>query len=238
MKWYNKENTKRYKEDIVYSPVPGGPVFNEFLKWMPKIATTINREYASIGTLDLNDLIQICNYHLIVAWENFDWSRIDNVHENHKQATVWKYVKKSVTFELRREINLYKDSMRSVRKGDPARKISIKGKTAEDSFLTELFPDFFNEQFFGFVEDVDTSWDTEMQAKGLDHLMREALTLKEKHIVEMVYGIDCEKLSQKEIAKIFHTTVSNIQNIKHRAIKKLKNHDNNIKIIEYYYDNF
>ena len=237
MKWYNKENTKRYKEDIAYSPIPGGPVFNEFLTWMPKLATSINREYASIGTLDLNDLIQICNYHLVVAWNNFDWSRIDNVHENHKQATVWKYVKKSVMFELRREINLYKDSMRTVRKGDPARKISIKGKTSEDSFLTELFPDFFNEQFFGFIEDVDTSWDTEMKAKGLDHLMREVLTIKQKHIVEMAYGIDCEKVTRKEIASIYKTSTGYIADIVARSIDKLKKYKNNTKIIEYYYDN-
>ena len=79
-------------------------------------------------------------------------------------------------------------------------------------------------------------WEIEQLAKGLDYLMREVLSNKERQILEMFYGIDGEKFSQKEIAKIWRTSQKVIQVTKNRSIKKLKEYPDNRKIIEYFYD--
>ena len=235
MKWYNKANTGRYKKQISY-PVnkedKESELIDGLLPWMPKLAIQFNREYASIGILDLNDLIQLANYHLVMGVRALDWSIIDQAEENDRAAVIWKYIKRRCLDGMRQDITYFKDGIRSHRRNGEKRTNS-----AMDNFLTQLFPDFFDDQFHWLIDEAETSnYQIDQLAKGLDHLMRVALTQKEKFILELFYGIDCKPVNQKEIADMHKTTVSNIQNIKHRAISKLKKYHDNRKIIEHYYD--
>ena len=253
MKWYNKENMQRYKFDVSYPTRPIDRVdelIQHFATWTPKIAITFSREYAAIGTLDLNDLVGIANLHMINAVRNFDWEReikvpgikdglikIKDINPKEYGAVVWKYVKKTVILSIRDEINLYKDGMRVYRAGDPGRKMIKKGKSAEEDFVTQLFPDFFNEEYYEILDEAGTSsWDIEQLAIGLEILMDKALSFKEKDILKLFYGIDDIKISQQKIASIYRTSISSIQNIKHRAINKLKDFEDNKNIIQNFYN--
>ena len=253
MKWYNKENMARYKDDVSYSPVKDdreNKMIHLLAAWTPKIAITFSRDYAAVGTLDLNDLIGIANLHMIIAINNFDWDReikvpgikdglvkIKDINPKEHAAVIWKYVKKTIMLSIRDEINLYKDGMRVYRAGDPGRKMVKKGKSAEEDFVTQLFPDFFNEEYYEILDEVGTSsWDIEQLSIGLEILMDKVLSFKEKDILKLFYGIDDNKISQQKIANIYRTSISSIQNIKHRAINKLKDFEDNKNIIQNFYN--
>ena len=222
------------------------PLMHHLLKWVPKIVININREYASAGTLDLNDLIAMGNYHLINAVNNINWHdeikmrtgekvRLSDIPQAEIPAVIWSYVKKSVVLKVINEIDLVKDGVRSVREGDPSRQISIKGETAEQNFITELFPDFFDEQFLLYHDNTDTMWDIIQLGIGLDEAMDRTLNFDESKLVKLFYGIDQEKKSYKELSKIFRKNSTSIRKTKQRAIEKLKNEETR-KIIQLYYD--
>ena len=247
MKWYNKENMQRYKFDVSYPTRPIDRVdelIQHFATWTPKIAITFSREYAAIGTLDLNDLVGIANLHMINAVRNFDWEheirvtgiknawvKVKDIKPEEQAAVMWKYVKKSVTLKLRNEITRFKDPMRTHRVDG-----SKRSNAPMDDFLTQLFPDFFNEEFTGIIDVIDTSsWDIEQLSVGLEVLMDKVLSFKEKDVLKSFYGIDCDKMSQQVLADYYKMSISSIQNLKFHAINKLKDFRDNKNIIENYY---
>lgn len=230
MKWYNKENTRIYKEDLQYSPIEDDLVA-EMLRWVPTIAGSFNREYPSIGILDMNDLIQAGNLHLIQAIKALDWDRINAAHEDERRAMIWSYIKRRVKNGIRKEIDYYKDSMRTHRSDG-----SKRSNAPLDNHLTMLFPDFFEGDYAHIIdEESDSSWDIEQLAMGLDRAMREILSDKERMILEASYGIDCEKVSIKELANVWKMSEIGIKKSKQRAIDKLKNNELTEKYIQIYY---
>ena len=253
MKWYNKENMARYKDDVSYSPVKDDretKMIHLLAAWTPKIAITFSRDYAAVGTLDLNDLIGIANLHMVNAIRNFDWERdikvpgikdglikIKDINPKEHAAVIWKYVKKSILFEIRRDINLHKDGMRVYRAGDPARKIVKKGESAEEDFVTQLFPDFFNENYYEIMDEIGTSsWDIEQLSVGLEILMDEVLNFKEKDILKSFYGIDCDKISQQILADYHHMSYGALRKNVSRSINKLRDVEEGKNIIQKYYE--
>ena len=247
MKWYNKENMARYKFDVSYSPVKDDredKMIHLLAAWTPKIAITFSREYAASGTLDLNDLVGFANLHMVNAVRNFDWEReikvpgvkdayvkIKDINPKEHAAVIWKYVKKSVTLKLRNEITRFKDPMKTTwNNGEKAPNAPM------DDFLTQLFPDFFNEEFTGIIDVIDTSsWEIEQLAIGLEVLMDEVLSFKEKDVLKSFYGIDCDKMSQIVLADYYKTSPKYIQLLVHRTINKLKAFEGKKEIIENYY---
>ena len=247
MKWYNKENMQRYKFDVSYPTQSNDredELIQHFATWTPKIAITFSREYAAIGTLDLNDLVGIANLHMINAVRNFDWEyeihvtgikdawiKVKDIKPEEQAAVMWKYVKKSVMLKLRNEITMYKDPMRTHRvNGDK------RSNAPLDNFLTQLFPDYFNEEYYGIIDTSgDSMWDIEQLAVGLEVLMDEVLSFKEKDVLKSFYGIDCDKMSQQVLADYYKMSISSIQNLKFHAVNKLKEFRDNRNIIENYY---
>ena len=246
MKWYNKENMARYKFDVSYSPVKDDredKMIHLLAAWTPKIAITFSREYAASGTLDLNDLVGIANLHMVNAVRNFDWEReikvpgvkdayvkIKDINPKEYAAVIWKYVKKSVTLKLRNEITRFKDPMRTHRVDG-----SKRSNAPMDDFLTQLFPDFFNEEFTGIIDVIDTSsWEIEQLAVGLEVLMNEVLSFKEKDIIKMSYGIDCDKWSIKKIAEHYRMSEIGVKVSKKKSLMKLIGYEDNKQIIENY----
>ena len=247
MKWYNKENMQRYKFDVSYPTQSNDredELIQHFATWTPKIAITFSREYAAIGTLDLNDLVGIANLHMINAVRNFDWEyeihvtgikdawiKVKDIKPEEQAAVMWKYVKKSVMLKLRNEITMFKDPMRTHRvNGDK------RSNAPLDNFLTQLFPDYFNEEYHGIIDTSgDSMWDIEQLAVGLEVLMDEILSFKEKDIIKMSFGIDCDKWTIKQIAEHYHMSEIGIKVSKKKSITKLIDHKENKQIIENYY---
>ena len=247
MKWYNKENMQRYKFDVSYPTQSNDRVdelIQHFATWTPKIAIAFSRDYAAIGTLDLNDLVGFANLHMVNAVRNFDWEhkikvtgikdawvQIKDIKPEEQSAVIWKYVKKSVMLKLRNEITRFKDPMKTTwNNGEKPQGAPM------DDFLTQLFPDFFNEEYHGIIDTSgDSMWDIEQLAVGLEVLMDEVLSFKEKDVLKSFYGIDCDKMSQQVLAKYYKTSPKYIQLLVHRTISKLKAFKSNKEIIENYY---
>ena len=253
MKWYNKEIMQKYKFDVSYPTQSNDRVdelIQHFATWTPKLAITFSREYAAIGTLDLNDLVGFANLHMIIAVNNFDWEhkikvtgikdawvQIKDIKPEDQAAVIWKYVKKTVLLSIRDEINLHKDGMRIYREGDPGRKMVKKGESAQEDFITQLFPDFFNEEYVNLVDPYEVSaWDIEQLAVGLEVLMDETLSFKEKDILKSFYGIDCDKMSQLVLANYYKMNYGALRKNVSRSIMKLKDLRESKNIIQKYYE--
>lgn len=54
-----------------------------------------------------------------------------------------------------------------------------------------------------------------------EHLL-DLLSLREKLIIKMKYGIDCREMNYRQIAEIFNLSVTRIIQIAYRSIQKLK----------------
>ena len=247
MKWYNKENMQRYKFDVSYPTQSNNredELIQHFATWTPKIAIAFSREYAAIGTLDLNDLVGFANLHMINAVRNFDWEykikvtgikdawvQVKDIKPEEQSAVIWKYVKKSVMLKIRNEITMFKDPMRTHRvNGDK------RSNAPLDNFLTQLFPDYFNEEYHGIIDTSgDSMWDIEQLAVGLEVLMDEVLSFKEKDVLKSFYGIDCDKMNQLVLADYYHMNHGALRKNISRSIKKLKEYQGSKEIIENYY---
>lgn len=232
MKYFDKTISGRHIDELGVRSKIGHDrdmLTKELLKWVPHLASEFNREYASTGVLDLNDLIQIGNLHMLNAIQALDNTDIYDKVEQEFAPTAWAYIKKSVKLKMRNEIDYLKDPMRSHRMNGEKRTNS-----QEDNFLTELFPDFFDEQFLEMTDDV-SSWEIEQLFLGLDILMDKALSFKEKQILTWSYGLDCEKMNQKDIAKYFNMSHGHVRNTVSNSIKKLQEYPENKQIIESFY---
>ena len=221
MKSFSKRTYQTHSKDI--HRLDKKDLFNYYLPWCAKLANQFSRGYRAIGILDLNDLIQEANLSLFNSLERFDYEKVKDVPEPEIPAIMWKYIKKTIILDIRKAILLNKDGIKTVWNNGKSMDSGI------DNSLTELFPssELWSDVFL--IPNETTNWDIERLGFGLDHLMREVLTDKERMIVEMSYGVDNPKLPMKEIAKFFGLSEGNIRKIKSRSIKKLKNFENNKK---------
>ena len=209
------------------------PLMHHLLKWVPKIVININREYASAGTLDLNDLIAMGNYHLINAVDRvrrLNDPPIADLPAQEQAPNVWAYVKKSIMLDVVKDIHYVKDGVRTHMANG-----MLRPDAPEQDFVTQLFPDFFDEQFLLYVDNTDTMWSIIQLGIGLDEAMDEFLTFDEAKLIKLFYGIDQDKLSYKQLSKKFRKNTASIRKMKQRAVEKLKN-DEARQIIQKFYD--
>ena len=234
MKWYNKENMQRYKFDVSYptlSKDKADKLIQHLATWTPKLAIQFSREYAAIGTLDMNDLVQMGNLHMVQAVHALDWSVIKDAHESEQPAIIWSYVKNRIKLGIRKEIDYLKDPMRSHRMNGDKR-----SNAPLDNFLTQLFPDYFNEEYYGIIDTSgDSMWDIEQLAIGLEIAMDNVLNFKEKDILKSFYGIECDKFSIRALSDYYKMSEIGIRKGKDRSILKLKENKETKEIIENYY---
>ena len=89
MKWFSHRGNLNHKADIKLHSTRGH--LESFMPWVSKIANTFNREYASIGCMDIDDLTQAGYVGLIEAWNKVDWEKISE--SNNPDAQLWSFLK-------------------------------------------------------------------------------------------------------------------------------------------------
>ena len=228
MKWNNRRNSLSYLRDI---KVSRGHELDNYYQYVVQIANTFTRNSAAIGILDSSDLIQAGNVGLIEAWSKVDWELIDS--SPNPQGQLWSFLKKRIRFNIRQEIDKYSTFIKI-----PERVLRDHKKklTGVDKILVSIFPKFFDRGLVEFVWD-GSSYQNERLGELLDDIIYNTIRSADHRIIlGLCYGLDCDKMSHKDIAEKFRTTISNIQNIKHRCIKKLDTEENRI-IIENFYLN-
>lgn len=212
---------------ILETPVSGVKLdFNkDYALFLIEIAKRVGKSYTAVGTLNFLDLIEEVNLLFFKYWNNIDWNKVELVEESERQFYVWGYLKKSIRLGLVQVIRNTKDGVRI-----PLYKYNSNDLVSNS--LTLLFPNFFDSAFQAQIEEIG-DYKTEIFGEFLDLTLDKYLdrTFKgarnnksiERSVIRLSYGLDCKKKSLDEIAKYYGKSVSDIQNIKFRAIKRLQN---------------
>ena len=178
--------------------------------------------------MTINDLIQEGSNGLIAAVDKIIWENI--LESEDPEKTIKSFFSKRIRGAIRRQIDINRGSMRI-----PEHKLNeIRKDFGEDKKAVELF---FNSVFTSLddgtpeqqsaaynIPDV-ASYNKQMLASYLKGLMMQYLNPKEYQVLRLSYGLDCDKMSAKEIAMVLGIKGSSsyvrISQLKKIAIDKL-----------------
>ena len=235
MKNYNLQNYLRYKRDIEAS-MPKEKPWNEYtrdeliIKLLPfamDVARTFSTSDQASGVMTINDIIQEANYGLVAAIDRLDWELINMDDDVERQ--IKGFIKKRIRGTVRRNIDMNRGDMRI-----PEHKINeIRKNEGKDRELVQMF---FNSVFLSIdqnddeekpfdVEDVSKDYNINLLNKYILSLMREYLNDREYEVLRMSYGLDCDKVPAKKIAKLLDiqgvADFVRVSQIKREALDKL-----------------
>ena len=249
MKKYNQNNFSRYKQDVKASQ-PEGKFWDEYtrdeliIKFMPlveNIARKFKDSDAANGVVSLSDRIQFGHIGLIKAVDKIIWKQI--LTSKDPERTIKSYLAKRIRGAIRRATDANRSGMRI-----PEHKLNEIRNYFENHKNSELF---FNSIFqsidatIGDEENMlmqipDTSEDP-MKKENLSYKLRgimlKHLTEKEYHVIRLSFGINCDKLSAKQIAEKLNMKGSSsyvrVSQLKKQAIEKLKQVINHSQVVDY-----
>lgn len=240
MKKYNVNNYIRYKNDIEdcierigvkrASEMTRNELIISFMPMVENIAKQFSTTEQASGVLSINDLIQSGAVGLTLAVDKVDWTTIKE--SNDADKTLQSFLSKRIRGAIRRAIDINRGDMRI-----PEHKLNeIRKSNGEDKKIVEMF---FNSIFLSIDnqvkgEDDDFSYEIpdnsqpyniDIMNKYLLGIMKEHLNDREYDIIRMSYGLDCDKMSAKDIAYQLDikgtASYVRVSQIKKEAIDKL-----------------
>ena len=187
-----------------------------------------SQEYASIGIMDRNDIIQEAYLAFINAYNQVDWGKIEKA--DNSEAELWSYLKKRTILDTNIAIRNNKDGMRITQYG------IFQSKEAQDNDNVKAITSLFSQLevvFFRNQEDTAvTKYETDLLGYFLESHMDDYLDFNfkgernpkgiERIVMSSYYGIDNIRMTAKEIAETFKVSESTIKNVVKRAQKKLR----------------
>lgn len=247
MKNYNLENYLRYKRDIEDN-MPKDKPWNEYtrdeliIKLLPfamEIARTFSTSDQASGVMTINDIIQEANYGLVAAIDRLDWNLINL--EDDVERQIKGFISKRIRGTVRRNIDMNRGDMRI-----PEHKINeIRKNEGKDRELVEMF---FNSIFLSIddnedeekqfdIEDVSKDYNINLLNKYILSLMTEYLNDREYEVLRMSYGLDCDKIPAKKIAKLLDiqgvADFVRVSQIKREALDKLIDNVNPDQVLDF-----
>lgn len=239
MKKYNLNNYTRYKKDLKKSLHSlEGKFWDEhtrdeliikFLPLVENIARKFSTTQQASGVLSINDLIQEGSIGLTAAVDKIDWDKLNQSEDIEK--TLKSFFSKRIKGAIRRAIDINRGDIKI-----PEHKlIEMRKNNGKDRKITEMF---FNSVFSSIDKPINNDEDNyyevpdKSEPYSIDLLnvyllgiMRTYLTKKEYEVVRMSYGLDCNKMSAKEIAVALNIDIVSgfvrVSQIKRDAINKL-----------------
>lgn len=247
MKNYNLENYLRYKRDVEDN-MPKDKPWNEYtrdeliIKLLPfamEIARTFSTSDQASGVMTINDIIQEANYGLVAAIDRLDWNLINLEDDIERQ--IKGFISKRIRGTVRRNIDMNRGDMRI-----PEHKINeIRKNEGKDRELVEMF---FNSIFLSIddnedeekqfdIEDVSKDYNINLLNKYILSLMTEYLNDREYEVLRMSYGLDCDKVPAKKIAKLLDiqgvADFVRVSQIKREALDKLIDNVNPDQVLDF-----
>ena len=247
MKNYNLENYLRYKRDVEDN-MPKDKPWNEYtrdeliIKLLPfamEIARTFSTSDQASGVMTINDIIQEANYGLVAAIDRLDWNLINL--EDDVERQIKGFISKRIRGTVRRNIDMNRGDMRI-----PEHKINeIRKNEGKDRELVEMF---FNSIFLSIddnedeekqfdIEDVSKDYNINLLNKYILSLMTEYLNDREYEVLRMSYGLDCDKVPAKKIAKLLDiqgvADFVRVSQIKREALDKLIDNVNPDQVLDF-----
>ena len=236
MKKYNIENYVRFKNDLAsYGDNPNtGDGRKDLIITQTGLVETIARKFSTSqqasGVMTINDLIQEGIIGLIAAIDKIDWNQITDSID--PQRTLNSFLSKRIKGAIRRAIDINRGNIRiPEHKLNEMRKNSDAEKKTVQMFFNSIFysldeTDQDNNTFFE-MPDNTKEYNIDIMNKYLLSIMEAHLSIKEYDVLRMSYGLDCDKMSAKEIADKLNIKGSasyvRISQIKRDAIDKLIN---------------
>ncbi len=251
MKKYNVQNYIRYKNDVKTSIANlEGKMWDEYtrneliVKFMPlveNLARKFSTTQQASGVMSINDLIQEGSLGLVAAVNRLDWDKLIDSEDIEK--TLKSFLSKRIKGAIRRAIDINRGDIKI-----PEHKlIEMRKNEGKDRIITEMF---FNSIFSSIDEPIGDDEDTYYQVpdksepynidllnKYLLSIMKTHLTDKEYDVLRMSYGLDCDRMSAKEIAgKLKIDIISGfvrVSQIKRDAINKLIDNVSPNQVLDY-----
>jgi len=250
MKKYHVQNYVRWKhdmsaslkrlEDKPWEEYSRDELCIKFLPLVENLARRFSTSQQASGVMSIMDIIQEGNYGLCAGVDRIDWDTILNSEDPEK--TIKSFLSKRIKGAIRRGIDSNRGSMRI-----PEHKLNeIRKDFGEDRKMVELF---FNSVFTSLdagtqeqqnmaynIPDVK-GYNKELLAAYVKGLMLKYLNPKEFQVLRLSYGLDCDKMSAKEIATVLGIKGSSsyvrISQLKKQAIDKLVDNVNYSQVVDY-----
>ena len=250
MKKYNIQNYVRYKDDVKRSMPVDKPYVeynrNELIvKFMPlveNLARKFPTSQQASGILSINDLIQIGNEALVRAVDKLDIEFLKGSDDVEK--TLKSFLSKRIKGAIRRRIDMHRGNMRI-----PEHKINEIRSNPKDKKMVAMF---FNSMFLSVddqvhgdgdestvfqIPDDSEPYNVQLLNMYLESLLKKHLNDKEYEVIRLSYGLDCDKHSAKEIAKLLNiegvSSYVRVSELKKQAVQKLIDNVDHSQVIDY-----
>lgn len=252
MKKYNVPNYIRYKKDlnkelkkipdVEFKDFTRKELITMFLPLVENIARKFSTSQQASGVLSINDFIQEGSIGLTAAVDRIDWQELKK--STDIKTTLKSFLGKRIRGAIRRAIDINRGDMRiPEHKLNEIRKNSGKDRLIVETFFNQIFlsidenPKVDDENTMFQIPDTSEPYNIGLLNKYLLSIMREHLNEKEYEVIRLSYGLDCDKMSAKEIAdklKINGTaSYVRVSQIKKEAIDKLINNVPPHQVIDY-----
>ena len=250
MKKYHVQNYVRWKHDMAaalkrtpdvpYHELSRDELITKFLPLVESLARKFSTSQQASGVMSIMDFIQEGIYGLCAAVDRIDWDTI--LAAEDKEKTMKSFLSKRIKGAIRRGIDTNRGSMRI-----PEHKLNeIRKDFGEDRKMVELF---FNSVFTsldaGTQEQQNMAYNIpdkkgynkELLAAYVKGLMLKYLNPKEFQVLRLSYGLDCDKMSAKEIAEVLGikgtSSYVRISQLKKQAIDKLVDNVSYSQVVDY-----
>ena len=250
MKKYNVQNFIRYKKDVEESLKLASEgkyserdtIIIENLETVWSVAFSFSTSDQASGVLSINDLLQAGSEGLVAAVNRIDWQLVEESEDPDK--TLKSFLSKRIRGAIRREIDINRGDMRI-----PEYKLNqIRKSDGGDKKIVQMF---FNSIFSSIdiqyesddesplmqIPDTSKEYNIDIINAYLLGLMRANLTEREYDVLRMSYGLDCDKMPAKEIAKKLNiegvASYVRVSQIKRDAVDKLINTVDKSQVLDF-----
>ena len=238
MKSYNIKNYIRYKEDLKQSikrlddkpweEYTRDELIIKFLPLVENLSRKFSTAQQASGVMDITDLIQDGSRGLIAAVDKIVWETVLEAEDPERRLK--SFLSKRVKGAIRRAIDINRGTMRI-----PEHRINEMRR--ENSGDRKIIEEFFNSVFISLdalTDDSNTTYDVPDNIKSYNpellmvymlNLLRVHLSQDEAQVVILSYGLNCDRLSAKAIARKLgirgNSAYVRVSQLKRQAIDKL-----------------
>ena len=192
--------------------------------------------------MSILDLIQEGSIGLILAVDKLDWTELEPSKDIDQ--TLKSFFSKRIKGAIRRRIDMHRGNMRiPEHRLNKMRKNGGKDKKMVEMFFNSIFlsidskNDATGESFANSIEDPTSDYNIEILNVYLLSLMSIYLNSKQYDVLKYSYGLACDRLPAKEIAKkiglIGTSAYVRVSEIKKEAIQRLIDNVDHSQVVDY-----
>jgi RNA polymerase sigma factor (sigma-70 family) len=212
-----------------------------FMPLVENLARKFSTSQQASGVLSINDILQIGNEGLVKAVDKLDWTKLRLSDDIEK--TLKSFLSKRIKGNIRRRIDMARGDMRI-----PEHKLNEIRSNPKDKTMVAMF---FNSIFLSIdaqvnddddnmmyqIPDESEPYNIPLMNVYLKSLMKKHLNDTEYEVLRLSYGLDCDKHSAKDIAKLLNikgiSDYVRISEMKKQAVQKLIDNVDHSQVLDY-----